>query len=121
MQIAWHSKSGRPARDGRLVLCLLLLCCSGFVAARSVRAATATPDTLVYSVHDGDTLIRICQRFRSQTHHYSLDDLLTDIRQANGLSSNFLRIGQELKIPVVVDEPGQQVARRGQGLSLLHI
>ncbi len=36
--------------------------------------------------------------------------MLTDIRRTNGLQSNFLRIGQTLKIPVRTIRPGAQVA-----------
>ena len=42
---------------------------------------------------------------RHLTNHYSLTDLLTAIRRANDLESNFLRIGQTLQIPVG-QEPG---------------
>jgi len=98
----------------RQLFLLLVLC--GVVAARAtpVTAGPAAPDTLHYSVRSGDTLIKICNRFRARTHHYSLDDLLKDIRQANGLTSNFLRVGQELDIPVRREVPGRQVTRRVQ-------
>ncbi len=78
----------------------------------STPAPVATADTLLYTVRSGDSLIKICSRHRDQTHHYSLDDLLKDIRRTNGLKSNFLRIGQELRIPVLVEEPGEPVSRR---------
>ena len=41
-----------------------------------------------------------------------MTDLLTDIRRANNLESNFLRIGQELVIPVREDRAYQQVKHR---------
>jgi hypothetical protein len=55
---------------------------------------------LTYEVRQGDTLLKICSDHRSSTNHYSLTDLLTAIRTANGLESNFLRIGQTLRIPL---------------------
>ena len=63
-------------------------------------AGTAVPDTIVYTVQDGDSLVKVCALHRDRTNHYSLTDLLTEIRQANGLQSNFLRVGQKLRIPV---------------------
>lgn len=113
MQNAKDGCSRKVAPWGQLLLCALLFC--GWVGRPApVRAAGAEPDTLVYAVREGDSLIRICSRFRATTHHYSLDDLLTDIREVNGLTSNFLRIGQTLRIPVLAEEPGQPVAERVQ-------
>jgi len=63
-------------------------------------AAEPTVPTLTYTVQSGDTLMKICSRHREITHHYSLTDLLTAIRRANHLESNFLRIGQDLQIPM---------------------
>jgi len=63
-------------------------------------AAEPTTSTLTYTVQSGDTLLKICSRHRHLTNHYSLNDLLTAIRRANGLESNFLRIGQTLQIPI---------------------
>jgi hypothetical protein len=71
------------------------------LAATAASAGTSAPDTILYTVRDGDSLVKICGLHRDRTNHYSLTDMLTDIRRANGLSSNFLRIGQQLKIPVV--------------------
>jgi len=77
-----------------------------------VEAAPAPADTLEYQVQDGDSLTKICGRFREQTYHYSLTDMLTDIRKTNGMTSNFLRIGQTVRIPVVTETPGRQVQDR---------
>lgn len=76
-------------------LALILL-----LAAGPALAGTAEPDTIVYTVQDGDSLVKVCALHRDRTNHYSLTDMLTDIRQANGLQSNFLRVGQKLRIPV---------------------
>lgn len=76
------------------------------------QGAPAPADTLSYLVQDGDSLIKICGQFRDQTGHYSLTDMLTDIRTTNAMTSNFLRIGQTLRIPIVVEVPGRQVEER---------
>ncbi len=114
MQLARWWTETRAGRECRIaVLCLL----TGLLLP-SLTWSAAPPvvvsDTLSYTVRDGDTLIKICSRHRDRTHHYSLDDLLEDIRKTNGLTSNFLHIGQELKIPVLVVDPGQRVTRRVQ-------
>ncbi len=112
VQIAsWQTGMGRRRVSLVAGFCLFF----GLSAAAAVgtaQAAAAKADTLHYTVRDGDTLIKICGRHRDRTHHYSLDDLLKDIRKTNGLTSNFLRIGQELRIPVLIEEPGQRVTRR---------
>ncbi len=46
------------------------------------------------------------------TDHYSLGDLLTEIRQANGLDSNFLRPGQKLLIPTAERRDAARVRDR---------
>ncbi len=58
-------------------------------------------DTLQYTVQKGDSLIKICGKFRDQTNHYALSDLLSDIRRTNDLKTNLISVGQELRIPVV--------------------
>ncbi len=64
-------------------------------------AQAASPEkTLTYTVQQDDTLLKICSRHRHLTNHYSLTDMLTAIRRVNGLESNFLRIGQILRIPI---------------------
>jgi len=104
-------RRGLTSRLAGLVLLLsLILPLTNAVAS----LAPAAADTLEYTVRAGDTLIKICGRHRDQTRHYSLDDLLRDIRQANGLTSNFLRIGQKLQIPVLAEEVGELVTHRVQ-------
>jgi hypothetical protein len=67
---------------------------------------------ITYTVSQGDTLLKICASHREQTNHYSLTDLLTGIRAANGLTSNFLRIGQTLKIPLGEKSGYERVTHR---------
>ncbi len=73
---------------------------SGFSQVKAQTIQTPA-DTLEYKVKKGDTLMKICSLHRDQTNHYALGDLLTDIRNTNQLRSNLLRIGQELRIPVL--------------------
>jgi hypothetical protein len=80
--------------------------------AQAAEAREPAPTTLSYTVQDGDTLLKICARHRELTHHYSLTDLLTAIRRANQLESNFLRIGQVLQIPVGEKTDFRRVADR---------
>jgi len=75
-------------------------------------AAESTTPTLTYTVQSGDTLLKICIRHRHLTNHYSLQDLLTAIRRANGLESNFLRIGQVLQIPIHEETDFKRVSGR---------
>ncbi len=75
-------------------------------------AAESTTPTLTYTVQSGDTLLKICTRHRHLTNHYSLQDLLTAIRRANGLESNFLRIGQVLQIPIHEETEFKRVSGR---------
>ncbi len=114
MQFAWRSSKGSEAAGLRCVIFCLLFSLFLPVLSHGAPARSAAQDTLVYTVRDGDTLLKICARHRDQTHHYSLDDLLKDIRKTNGLTSNFLRIGQKLQIPVVVEDDGQRVTHRVQ-------
>lgn len=100
--------------NGRILL-VILLCASLPVQATGLANDPASNDSqatsLVYTVQDGDNLIKICGQYRHLTNHYSLTDLLTAIRQANNLESNFLKIGQSLRIPV---------AERGNGIRVEH-
>ena len=82
------------------------------LAAGAAAAGTTAPDTLDYTVRQGDTLASICEKHRHLTNHYALTDLLDDIRQANGIGSNHLSIGQHLLIPVLGDERGERVRER---------
>ena len=76
------------------------------------RAAEVASKSLTYTVQPGDTLMKICSRHRHLTNHYSLTDLLTAIRHANKLESNFLRIGQTLQIPVCEEVEFSRVSDR---------
>ena len=86
---------------------LLLLC---LLAPITVFGQVPAP--LVHTVQEGDNLIKICGMYRHLTNHYSLTSLLTGIRLANGLESNFLKIGQTLLIPVLEVEDGARVSHR---------
>ncbi|MBU8869356.1 MAG: LysM peptidoglycan-binding domain-containing protein [Gemmatimonadales bacterium] len=92
-------------RNGWLMLCLLCI-----LTPLATFGQDASP--LVHTVQKGDNLIKICGIYRNQTNHYALTDLLTDIRGANGLESNFLKIGQSLVIPVLDVEDASRVTER---------
>lgn len=59
------------------------------IPARSSGASTASSGK-VHRVRSGDTLSEIARRYGTT---------VSKLRSANGLTSNRLRIGQELKIP----------------------
>jgi len=85
----------------------------------SPAASTTEPAAIEYTVRSGDTLIKICGKHRHLTNHYSLTDLLTDIKRTNDLDSNLLRIGQRLDIPVLPErEFGQVQARVADGAEM---
>lgn len=77
---------------------------SSTVAPPAQAAATSSAPTVgseqVYTVVGGDSLSRIARRFGTT---------VTAIRQANGLTSDLIRVGQALKIP----SPGEAVAPTG--------
>jgi LysM repeat protein len=64
------------------------------VAAKTVSppasVASKLADGQTYKVHKGDTLHRIAKEYRLS---------VTDLRQANGLNGDMIRLGQVLKIP----------------------
>jgi hypothetical protein len=92
----------------------LLVLTLALVAAGPAEASDqqTSPAPLLHTVKAGDTLIEICSRYRARTNHYSLSDLLDGIRQANGLDTNLLRIGQQLQIPVLPVAEAPRVAHR---------
>ena len=57
----------------------------------------AFPDEQVYTVSSGDTLAKIAEKF----YGYGNYDLYTLIKERNGLTSDEIRIGQELIIPAI--------------------
>ncbi|MFZ9919747.1 MAG: LysM peptidoglycan-binding domain-containing protein [Terrimicrobiaceae bacterium] len=74
------------------------------VLADSPQASPATPvaDTGIYTVKKGDVLVRIAKRF---------DLTVAQLREFNALQSDFLQIGQELRIP----DSQQRLALRSAG------
>jgi hypothetical protein len=105
-----YTRSWRKGRGGLTGFALGFCVGISLICGGQSHAAQAPADTLDYEVRDGDSLIKICGQFRQLTNHYSLTDMLTDIRATNKMTSNFLRIGQALRIPVVTEEPGRVVA-----------
>jgi len=79
---------------------VLQIAVPGILPGTATAQAASPEKTLTYTVQQGDTLLKICSSHRHLTNHYSLTDMLTAIRRANGLESNFLRIGQVLQIPI---------------------
>lgn len=66
--------------------------------ATATRAPTATPTPLKYTVRSGDSLISIAARYKISVE---------DLRQANGLTSDLIRAGDELIIPRPTPTPSR--------------
>ena len=111
---------GTNPRTTLLAASMLVLIFLGFAAgAAEVGPAPAGESSLVHRVKAGDNLIKICGMYREQSNHYSLGDLLSAIRKANGLQTNVLQIGQDLVIPVLPPENAPVVSTRvDQGAEL---
>lgn len=75
------------------------------------RQSTSRPTAFDYTVQPGDNLNRICSRLRERTGHYSLDDMVADVRRTNGLQTNLLRPGTVLRIPAARDVIAATVRR----------
>jgi hypothetical protein len=75
------------------------MCFGPAVAQADTHSAAALPDTFLHVIQPGESLVRIAGQFRSRTCHYTLGDLLDDIRRTNTLTSDLLRPGHSLRIP----------------------
>ncbi|MBM4129534.1 LysM peptidoglycan-binding domain-containing protein [bacterium] len=75
------------------------------------RESPSRPTAFDYTVQPGDNLNRICSRLRERTGHYSLDDMIADVRRANGLQTNLLRPGMVLRIPAAREVIASMVRR----------
>nr|MEE4266468.1 putative glycoside hydrolase [Candidatus Krumholzibacteria bacterium] len=104
MQFAWATRGQKERTGYSLPFCALVL-----AAVLAGPFSVQAQEDIVHSVKPGDTLIKICSRYRAETNHYSLSELMNDIRGANELSSNLLQIGQKLVIPVLPAEEAPKV------------
>lgn len=68
-------------------------------------ATLPTYGQTIHTVTKGDSLSRIAHRYFSYTASYTKQELVQDIIELNGISSQSLSIGQDLIIPVVRDKP----------------
>ena len=99
----------RAARSAAVAVAVLL---AAWGSPGGAAADPGNPDPLLHTVKAGDTLIKICSEYRTRTNHYSLNDLLNDLRRTNNLQGNLLQIGQKLEIPVLPVQPAPLVAAR---------
>lgn len=64
------------------------------------------PGTALYETHRGDTVVSVARHYLSQTSYLTSSELAEAIRGANGnLKGTFLKNGQELTIPGILDAP----------------
>ncbi len=69
-------------------------------------AATAnTTGTLTYTVSRGDTIPLIARHYLAKTSYLTSAELADAIRQTNGKSGNFVKSGDTLNIPGLLDAP----------------
>ncbi len=88
----------RSLLQNALVLALIVAAAC-LLVGRPAAAETAT-DSYEYTVRSGDSLLRIASRHRAEAGWYATDDLLSAIREANGVTGSLIRPGQKLTIPV---------------------
>ncbi|HOX25583.1 MAG TPA: putative glycoside hydrolase [Candidatus Krumholzibacteria bacterium] len=85
---------------------------SAATAVAGYALESASGDTLRHTVESGDSLNRIASRYRERAGWYGQADCLAAIREANGLAtSNLLRPGQRLVIPVPAEPAPPRAAR----------
>jgi len=60
---------------------------------------------VTHTVRQGDSLARIAAYYLPYTASYTREELISDIRTLNTLSSGLISVGQELIIPVIRSEP----------------
>jgi hypothetical protein len=65
--------------------------------------ATAVPGSLTYTVSRGDSIPGIARRFLSKSSYLTSAQLADAIRQTNGKSGNFVKPGDALNIPGILD------------------
>lgn len=101
-----HRTTSTVQNASRLLLILALVSAT----AAAATGAVDRPDTLIHVVTAGDNLISVCGQYRDRTGHYTLTEMLRDIRHANSEDTDLLSIGQRLRIPVCggVDAPRVQ-------------
>src|SRR5215470_13726134 len=64
------------------------------------------PGTALYETRRGDTVVSVARHYLSQTSYLTSSQLAEAIRGANGdLKGAFLKNGQQLTIPGVLDAP----------------
>jgi hypothetical protein len=80
---------------------LSAVCFTLFILATSLPCFADT----IHTVKKGDNLSRIANRYLPYTASYTKQELVTDIMEINGISSQGLSIGQDLIIPVIRDKP----------------
>ncbi|HEX6502807.1 MAG TPA: putative glycoside hydrolase [Terriglobales bacterium] len=67
--------------------------------------ANTTAGTLTYTVSRGETIPGIARRYLSRTSYLTSVELADAIRQSNGKPGNFVKSGDTLNIPGLLDAP----------------
>lgn len=72
----------------------------------SLSPKISAPGTVLYETRRGDTVVSVARHYLSQTSYLTSSELAEAMRGANGnLKGTFLRTGQQLTIPGILDSP----------------
>lgn len=91
----WNKCNGMVRVARRLAAVLAAVLCS----------AVAAHPYATHTVGEGDSLMRIAERYLPYTASYTRSELVSHIRELNALGSGGISIGQDLVIPVIRSEP----------------
>ncbi|PYV84187.1 MAG: hypothetical protein DMG93_05795 [Acidobacteria bacterium] len=98
--ITFHSVDAASPQQAKLVAA------SAPVSQSRLAPKIPAPGTAIYETHRGDTVISVSRHYLSQSSYLTSSQLAEAIRGANGnLKGTFLKTGEELTIPGILDAP----------------
>jgi hypothetical protein len=98
--ITFHSVDAASPQQAKLVAA------SAPVSQPPLAPKIPAPGTALYETHRGDTVISVSRHYLSQSSYLTSSQLAEAIRSANGnLKGTFLKTGEELTIPGILDAP----------------
>jgi len=98
--ITFHSVDAASPQQAKLVAA------SAPVSQSRLAPKIPAPGTAIYETHRGDTVISVSRHYLSQSSYLTSSQLAEAIRGANrNLKGTFLKTGEELTIPGILDAP----------------
>lgn len=100
--ISYRSVDAASPQQGQLVAA------SAPIAQPSLAPKIPAPGTTFYETRRGDTVVSVSRHYLSQSSYLTSSQLAEAIRGANGnlnLKSTFLKTGEQLTIPGILDAP----------------